>query len=118
MPLKILNGNRDTKLTIDLTDWLTNAGLDIADRTALIFMLKSDVTVADDVAEYSVEEGSDLSVSGNVISATISDYTNIVVGTRYFIGLGIMFDTDTVYRELKFVQGKDSVVFEQDVIRA
>lgn len=115
MPLSLTYGRTKKNISIDVSNFLTVNGLDIADRTALIFMLKSDKLAADDDAEYSITEGADLSVSGNIITVRINDFSSITVGPAYFIGLGIQFAGDTTYREIPL--GTGDIIFAQDVIR-
>ena len=78
-------------------------------------MLKSDKLAADVDAEYSITEGADLSVAGNIITARINDFSSISVGPTYFIGLGIQFSGDTIYREIPL--GTGDIIFTQDIIR-
>jgi|DEB0MinimDraft_6_1074348.scaffolds.fasta_scaffold05831_4 hypothetical protein len=115
MPLSLTYGRTKKDISIDVSNFLSVNSLDIADRTALIFMLKSDKLAADVDAEYNITEGADLSVSGNVITARINDFSSISVGPTYFIGLGIQFAGDTQYREIPL--GTGDIIFTQDVIR-
>lgn len=116
MPLSLIYGRTKKDINIDVTNYLTVNGLDIADRTALIFMLKSDRTLPDGSAEYSIStEGDNLSVSGNVITVRINDFSLLNVGPTYYIGLGIQFSGDSQYREIPL--GTESIIFSQDVIR-
>lgn len=115
MPLSLTYGRTKKDISIDVSNFLTVNGLDIANRTALIFMLKSDKLALDNDAEYSITEGADLSVSGNIITARINDFSSISVGPTYFIGLGIQFAGDTIYREIPL--GTGDIIFTQDIIR-
>lgn len=117
MPLNMLYGETKIKIKIDLTTYLSAVSKTIGDRSAVIFMLKSAKTLTDENAEYSVTEGDDLVVNGNVLEITVNSFTNLTAGTRYFIGVGIQFTGDTVYRELTFTSATDSIVFDPDVIR-
>lgn len=117
MPVNMIHGRVDKAITIDVSNFMTVNSLTIGDRTALIFMLKSNKLLADGSAEYSIStEGADLSVSGDVITVKINDFSSIDVGPLYYIGLGIQFAGDSVYREIPL--GTDSIIFEQDVIRS
>ena len=117
MPVGMLFGETQIKFKFDLTSYLTSWGEVIGDRTDVIFMLKTDKTLADVDAEYSVNEGADLVVNGNVLEVTVGDFSGLVAGTRYFFGVGMKFAGDTTYRELRFTDATDSVVFTADVIR-
>jgi len=117
MSLSMLYGETEIGISVDITPYLTKVGLDIDDRVGVIFMIKSNASADDDDAEYSVEEGTFLTVDGNTITAKISEYANLVVGTQYFIGFGIKFAGDTKYREMPLVPSKRDIKFRQDVIR-
>ncbi len=116
MPLSLTYGRTKKDINIDVSNYLTVNSLDIADRTDLIFMLKSAKGLIDDDAEYSVTEGSYLSVSSNVITVLINDYSLLNIGPVYHIGLGIKFAGDSTYREIPL--GTDSIIFTQDIIRS
>ena len=118
MPLLMTYGQTKTDINIDITAFLTDAGEVIADRTALTFILKSDKSLADGSAEYSDVEGANLTVSDNIVTVNISDYSLIVAGKIYYIGLGIKFAGDTLYREIPLETDSSSLIFQQDVIRA
>lgn len=106
-------------MTMDISGYLTGVNKAITDRTDLILMLKSDKTVNDTSAQYSVSEGTSLTVNEttNVITVFISTFASLVVGTRYYIGLGIKFTGDSTYREIPIDSTDDSIIFTQDVIR-
>lgn len=116
MPLSLTYGRTKKNISIDVSNFITVNGLNIEDRTDLIFMLKSNKLAADVDAEYSITEGSDLSVAGNLITARINDFSLISVDLTYFIGLGIKFPGDTIYREIPL--GINSMIFTQDIIRS
>jgi hypothetical protein len=113
-----LYGETTEGIPFDISSHLTSMGKLIADRTGLIFMLKSKKTLTDETAEYSDTESANLVVEGNIVTAYVADYTSIVVDTVYYIGLGIKFAGDTTYREIRLVPGGDTIKFEQDVIRS
>ena len=117
MPVGMLFGETQIKFKFDLTSYLTSWSKAIGDRTAVTFMLKTAKTLADVDAEYSVVEGTDLVVNGNTLEVTVGDFTGLTAGTRYFFGVGVKFAGDTTYRELRFTDATDSVVFTADVIR-
>ena len=118
MALFMTYGQTKTDINIDATAFLTDAGEVMADRTALIFMLKSSKTLTDENAEYSEVEGANVSVSGNIITVNIDDYSLIVAESTYYIGVGIKFAGDTLYREIPLEVESSSIIFQQDVIRA
>jgi hypothetical protein len=80
-------------------------------------MLKSDPTMVDANAEYSAEEGPSLTVTGNVLTATIADFTDLLPNVEYHIGIGILMAGETTYREMPIVSTKKTIKFRQDVIR-
>ena len=117
MSVRMKYGEENIGIRWDMSRFLDDVGKEIADRTALIFMLKSDVTAADGAAEYSVTEGVSLVVSGETVTAYITNYASITAGVPYFIGIGIKFTGDTVYREVPLKANSAKIVFDQDVIR-
>ena len=117
MPVGMLFGETQIKIKFDLTSYLTSWGEVIVDRTDVIFMLKTEKTLVDVDAEYSVLEGTDLVVNGNTLEVTIGDFSGLVAGTRYFFGVGVKFAGGSTYRELRFTDATDSIIFTSDVIR-
>lgn len=115
MSISLIYGRTKKDITINVSNYETVNGVDIADRTDLIFMLKSDATLVDGSAEYSIVEGADLVVVGSVITARINDFSSLSIGPSYNIGLGIKFAGDSVYREIPL--GTSKIIFSQDVIR-
>jgi hypothetical protein len=73
-----LYGETTEGIPFDISSHLTSMGKLIADRTGLIFMLKSKKTLTDETAEYSDTESANLVVEGNIVSAYVADYTSIV----------------------------------------
>lgn len=119
MPLLFLNGEVNEAFKFDLASYLTSRGKVIGDVTEAIFMLKSDPTALDASAEYEgTMAGGEITVVGDALHAVVTDYSSIVVGTTYHIGMGIKFSGDTGYREFKLPANRDTVKFKQDVIRA
>jgi len=118
MSLSLLHGETTIGINIDLTTYLASISQVIGDRTDLAFMLKSDKTALDGAAEYSVVEGASLVVNGNVVTAYITTFASLLVGTKYHIGLGIKYAGDLTYREIPLSAASDSIKFTQDVIRA
>ena len=118
MSIGLLYGETTVGIPFDLSSYLVSIGQVMADRTGLIFMLKSDKTLADGSAAYSVTEGVALVVSGDVATAYITTYGSLLVDTPYFIGLGIKFAGDTLYREPRLSPKNSVIKFSQDVIRS
>jgi len=116
--LYMLYGETALALSLDISTYLTATGLDIDDRENAIFMLKSDPTALDASAEYSAEEGASLTVTGNVLTATISDFTDLLPNIEYHVGFGIKMTGESTYREMPLVATKKTIKFRQDVIRA
>jgi len=115
MSISLIYGRTKKDISINVSNYETVNSVDIADRTDLIFMLKSDATLVDGSAEYSITEGADLVVAGSVITARINDFSLLSIGPSYNIGLGIKFAGDTIYREIPL--GTSKIIFTQDVIR-
>ena len=117
MSLSMLYGESSLPITINTSSYETSTGFDISSNTGLIFVLKSNPTMPDDDAEYLINEGSDLSYSSNIITAKINDWSQIAVGTSYYIGVGFKLSGDTVFREIPLDSNGQTISFSQDVIR-
>lgn len=119
MPVLFLNGEINDALKFDISAYLANRAKVIGDVTEAIFMLKDDPTVDDVSAVYEgTLLGGEITTVGDALHCVITDYTNIVVGATYHIGLGIKFSGDTGYREFKLPANKETIKFKQDVVRA
>lgn len=115
--LNMLYGEPNLGISLDVSSYMTATGLSIGDRTDVAFMLKSSPTALDADAEYSIVEGANLVVSGNVITAKISDWTDIVAGTIYYPAFGIKMTGEDDYREMPLKAISREIKFRQDVMR-
>lgn len=117
MSLFMLYGETNLGISLDITSYLNATGLDIADRTDVIFMLKSNRPDVDLDAEYSINESADLVVSGNIITAKINDWSLLLPDVTYYIGFGILMTAESTFREMPLIATKREIKFRQDVIR-
>jgi hypothetical protein len=116
MSLSMIFGETELDISINTSTYETDTGFDISTNTDLIFILKSDPSVGDVSAEYSVTKGADLSFASNTMTAKINDWTSLSIGIIYYIGFGFKLAGDTEYREIPLANGQQTIQFVQNVI--
>ncbi len=102
-----------------LLEYLDELGKVIADVTEVAFMIKTDPMDLDVDAVYSkvlADTEITIDLTTSIVDVLISDFTGLVVGTKFYIALGIKFSGDASFREVPAV--KKFIQFKQDVIRA
>jgi hypothetical protein len=114
MPIELKHGETQIGVTADLSTYFTSVGKVVGDVTDSIFMIKLDPSVTDIEANY---QTTGLSFNGDIATAYVSDFTNLVANTEYSIAFGIKFTGDTTYREVPLTNFTSKLLITQDLIR-
>lgn len=106
-------------LELDIADALTSLGIASNEVTDISFMVKANPIDADNLAKLNktlVGGGITLSNSKFYVNLVQADYSNLVVGTSYYVGLGLKYGSLANFLELELDDNRLEV--KQDVIRA
>lgn len=117
--IRFLFDEQQTPILYLLKDYLDSIDRLISDITEVLFVIKQNATDSDLAALYSVTLADNevtIDLSNSSISVLITDYSNLVIEDRYFVGIGIKFALDTQFREVP--ASKRQIEFRQDLIRA
>lgn len=117
MALSMKFGETTITVSFPLDAYLTSVSKIIDDVVEAAFMLKLDPTETDGNANYDARLNSGITKNGNTLDILITDYSNLEADKRYFVGLGVKFTGDSVFREVPLADSSKTFSFEQDVIR-
>ncbi|NEO85523.1 MAG: hypothetical protein F6J87_14935 [Spirulina sp. SIO3F2] len=117
MPLELLYDAIKTPIEVDLTNWLAAYGLDIANHTDAIWMIKLSATDDDAAALYVGTEANDgLAFVEDKALLYLKDFKQLTPGRTYRFGFGLRFPGDERFREVAIEDNTLKIV--QDFIRA
>lgn len=118
--MKVINGNSDYFMSVDLSVWLDDREKLPADVTEASLMAKTLPTDDDVDAKLSKTLGSGITLSGTefLVASLSTDFGTglLEVGVEYFLFFGVKFSGDTSFREVFL--SDNCLIVTQDGIRA
>ncbi len=118
LSIRFLSEDISTPIVFEMSDYLEDFSKLSSDISDVAFVIKVNKTDVDTSAAYRKFLNDPEIIKddiNNLISVRISDFTNLPVGSKYYLALGVKFTGDLTFREIPIL--KEFIQIKQDVIR-